>query len=77
MGEVIKFYPAGSAKHPDAVLEQAMGDYESVLLVGYDDEGRLDVRSTTDLDHKEILWLVESFKAKLLAGDYFHDGEEL
>lgn len=52
MGEVIKIYPAGSAKNPDAVLDQAIGQYESVLLVGYDKEGRLDIRSTTDLDHQ-------------------------
>lgn len=77
MGEVIKIYPAGSAKNPDAVLDQAIGQYESVLLVGYDKEGRLDIRSTTDLDHQSILWLIESFKAKLLRGDYFTEEGEL
>lgn len=77
MGEVLKLYPPGSAKNPDAVLEQAIGKYESVLLIGYDHEGRMDIRSSTNLDCKGILWLIESFKKKMLNGDYFHEGEEL
>ena len=71
MSNVVKIYPAGSAKDPDAVLEQAVGNYGSVLLVGWDQEGRLDVRSSTNLDHKEILWLIEVFKQKLVVGDFF------
>lgn len=71
MSNVIKIYPAGSAKDPDAVLDQASGNYGSVLVIGWDREGSLDVRSSTNLDHKEILWLIEVFKQKLVSGDYF------
>lgn len=77
MGDIVKIYPAGSAKDPDAVLEQSVGEYGSVLIIGWDKAGALDVRSSTDINHKDILWLMEVFKSKLLNGDYFHDGEEL
>jgi len=77
MGDIVKIYPAGSAKDPDAVLEQAVGEYGAVLIIGWDKAGSLDVRSSTNLNHKDILWLMEVFKNKLLSGDYFHDGEEL
>lgn len=77
MGDIVKIYPQGSARNPDAVLEQAVGEYESVFVIGLDKEGALEVRSSTNLDHKEILWLMEVFKSKLLKGDYFTEEGEL
>lgn len=73
MGEVIKIYPEGSAKYPDAVLEQAVGVYESVFIIGYDQDGKLDVRASTNLACKDILWLIETFKSKMLNGDYYEE----
>lgn len=67
---VTKFYPKGAAENPDNVLEQAMGQYSDVLIIGYDKDGYLDVRASTTLDHTQINWLVDSFKNKLLNGDY-------
>lgn len=70
-GEVIKFYPRDAAKDPDAVLEQAIGAYRDVLVIGWDENGALDARATELFaDGGEILWLIEQFKHKLLAGDY-------
>lgn len=67
---IVKFYPKDAGKNPDAVLEQAIGKYESVFIIGYDNDGIMDVRASTNLDQKNILWLVEMFKHKMMAGDY-------
>jgi hypothetical protein len=70
-GEVIKFWPKGAAKDPDAVLEQAIGAYRDVLVIGWDENGALDARSTELFaDGGEILWLLESFRFALMAGEY-------
>lgn len=75
MSEVIKFYPADAAKNPDAVLEQAVGQYEKVLILGYDIDGNFDFRASLNLkDGGDVLWLVESFKAKLMNGEF--EGDE-
>ena len=73
---VVKFYPKDAAKDADAVLKQAMGGFSEVLVIGWDKEGFLDARATLGLkDGGDILWLIESFKAKLMNGDYTGDGQ--
>lgn len=68
---IVKFYPSDAAKDPDHVLERAMGQYQEVFILGWDKDGFLDARSTQGLvDGGNILWLIESFKHKLLNGDY-------
>ena len=54
----------------DEVLEKAKDNYSSVIVIGWDKEGFLDVRSTNNLDQKDCLWLVKMFSHKLLRGDY-------
>lgn len=74
MSEIVKFYPADAAKNPDAVLEQAVGVYESVLVLGYDKDGNFDFRASLNLkDGGDVLWLIESFKTKLMNGDFVGD----
>lgn len=73
-GNVVKFYPKNSAECPDAVLEQAVGEFSDVIVVGWDKEGELDVRANTRLTHKDCLWLIEMFKTKLVLGDYGEPG---
>ena len=68
---VVKFYPKDAAKDADAVLEQAVGEFSEVVIIGWDKDGFLDARATLGLkDGGDILWLIESFKAKLMNGDY-------
>lgn len=70
MAEVIKFYPADAAKSADAVLEQAIGGFSEVLVIGWDNDGHIDARATLGLrDGGDMLWLIERFKAKLMNGD--------
>lgn len=68
--KLIKFFPRGSAKNPDAVIEQAIGNYDSVVIIGRDKTEKLDVRASTNLSYAEILWLISLFSQKLLNGDY-------
>lgn len=70
---VVKLYPPTMADEPDAVLEWAKGNYSELLLLGYDEDGALFVRSTSTLQCKDVLWLIECFKQKLLNGDYAAD----
>lgn len=69
--KVIKFYPKDAAKSADAVLEQAVGRYDEVLVIGWDTNGNFDARATLGLkDGAECLWLVEVFKHKLMSGAF-------
>lgn len=71
---VVKFYPRNAADNPDNVLELAVGSYDSVLIIGWDKEGELDCRASTNLaDGGELLWLIEKFKSNLLTGVYEGD----
>lgn len=77
MTDVVKFYPKGAAKDADNVIEQALGRYSEVLIIGFDKDGQFDARATLGLkDGGDCLWLVEQFKLKLLMGDFNPDGEE-
>ena len=68
--KVVKLYTREAAKDPDAVLEQAIGQYSDVLILGWDKEGFLDPRATLGLKSKDLLWLMEIFKFNLLSGMY-------
>jgi len=72
MTEVIKFYPKDAAKNADNVLEQAIGIYDQVLVIGWrkDAEGTMDARATLGLNDGGALWLIEKFKFNLLSGVY-------
>ena len=66
MAKITKLYAANAAKNPDNVLEQAVGKYQSVLIAGYDKNGEVDVRASTDLTREALLWLCEKAKEQIL-----------
>lgn len=70
MSNVVKLYPKDAAKNPDNVLEQAVGTYDEVFVIGYDKDGRLDVRASTNFKSTDIVFALETFKSKLFNGDY-------
>ena len=70
MTNIIKFFPRNAGENPGNVLEQAAGDYESLIIIGFDKAGDLEVRSSTNLNTGEILWAIDRFKHKLMNGDY-------
>lgn len=65
--KIVEMFPSIS---PDVVLEAAKGEYQSVFVIGYDNDGNLDPRASKNLNGKDVLWLMEQFKAKLMNGDY-------
>jgi hypothetical protein len=73
MSNVTKLYPADAAKDPDNVLEQAIGVYDEVLIIGWDKDGELDARADLTMTAREINWIMDVFKSKLLNGDYSDD----
>ena len=70
---IVKFYGKDATIDPNAVLEQAIGEYESLIIIGYDTEGAMDIRASLNLKASEINWLIDSFKQKLVNGDYSED----
>ena len=50
---------------PDRVLESAIGKMDTVIIIGYDDEGMEYFASSTG-DATEMVWLLERMKLKLL-----------
>lgn len=73
MTKIVKFPDMNAAINPDVVLEEAKGTFESLVLVGWDKEGRLDARATLNLSAAEVNWLISVFQQKLLQGDYTDD----
>jgi hypothetical protein len=71
---VVKFYPKDAAKNPDAVLEQAVGVYDKVFIIGYDKDGTLDVRASFNFKMRDIFFALDAFKFMVLNGEY---GERL
>lgn len=69
MGQVVKFSPADAARDPDAVLEAAQGQYQDVVVIGYDHDGDMDVRASLGLDLANVIFLMELFKAMAVSGD--------
>ena len=72
MGQITKveFKTGEVSLDADTVLDKAKDNYTSVLVIGWDKEGFLDVRSTNNLDQKDCLYLAQMFSNKLLNGDY-------
>lgn len=73
MTTITKLYPKDAARNPDAVLEQAIGHYEKVLILGWDKDGFLDARASSNTDKKELLWWLEGFKLDLFS--FIEEGE--
>ena len=70
MSKVVKFYPSNAAKNPDMVLEQAVGIYDQVFVIGYDKNGALEARASLGLSMRDIFFALDAFKFKVLNGDY-------
>ena len=66
----VEFKTGEISLEPDTVLDKAKENYTSLLIIGCDKEGYLDVRSTNNLDQKDCLYLAQMFCNKLLNGDY-------
>lgn len=72
MNNIESIFPANNFSH---VLENAKGEIECGIIIGYDEDGVMQVYGGGLLDGKQPvckdwLWLVQTFSKKLLDGDY-------
>lgn len=65
-GNVIKFYPKNAADNPDSVLEQAIGQYEDVVIIGRNKSGNIDARGSNGAKMRDVLWMIEQLKIIIL-----------
>ena len=67
MSNVINLMPTEATANE--VLEECKGDFEHVLVIGWTSDDALTAKSTTSMDMKEIIYLIEVFKqAIIMAG---------
>ncbi len=67
MSNVINLMPTEATANE--VLEECKGDFEHVLVIGWTPQEQLTAKSTTSMDMKEIIYLIEVFKqAIIMAG---------
>lgn len=67
MSNVINLMPTEATANE--VLEECKGDFEHVLVIGWTPDDALTAKSTTSMDMKEIIYLIEVFKqATIMAG---------
>lgn len=67
MSNIINLMPTEATANE--VLEECKGDFEHVLVIGWTPDDSLTAKSTTSMDMKEIIYLIEVFKqAIIMAG---------
>lgn len=73
-GNVIKFYPANADDSPDAVLERAIGEFDQVVVIGFNKAGTFEARITSGLTMAEVNMLSDTLKWQIIeymmSGDY-------
>lgn len=73
MDNVRSIFPANSFK---VVADNAANEIEVGIVIGYTKDGKLSVFGGGMLDGrqpacKDWLWMIETFKQKMIAGDYY------
>lgn len=70
MATILNFTPKDAAKDPNHVLEAAKGEYDELMILGFNKEGHFDVRGNIGLTPERGMWLCQLFIHKLMNGDY-------
>lgn len=68
MTNVVRLRPR-DATDPDQVLEQAVGKYNHVVVVGVDSDGNFDARCSLGVSVEQAVWLLEKTKSMILTMD--------
>lgn len=66
---VVRFRPANEMESADAVLERAQGVFDEVLIIGFNKAGEVEGRVTLGMTERDAVWLMETLKFALLAGE--------
>jgi len=71
MSNVIRLMPEEATANE--VLETCKDEFEQVLIIGWTKEDLMSAKSTSNLDVKDIIYMVEVFKSVLITAG--HDVE--
>ena len=71
MSNVINIVPNQATS--DEILDNCKGEYKQILVLGWDEEDMLKAKSSSTLDVKEIVYMMEIFKQALLSTGYTID----
>ena len=63
---VVKLHPPDPHEDPDNVINESLGVFDEVLVLGYNKDGELEARASTNMQSRDILWLLETFKQVFL-----------
>jgi hypothetical protein len=63
VSEIVKLYPAAD---PDEVLKQAIGVYDTVVVLGWTKDQAFSGRSSLNMEAGDAILLVELFKMAVL-----------
>jgi hypothetical protein len=55
---------------PDVVLRSAIGVFDRLVVIGYDKDGKIEAFGSLNFSNEEIVFAIERFKHKIMAGDY-------
>jgi hypothetical protein len=64
-----------SLHYPDNVLKRSMGQFEDIILVGTNEDGNMEVRSSLNLTVKDMLWMLEMTKQNILLTALSHEDD--
>lgn len=59
-----------AALDPDVVLRSAIGVFDRLVVLGYDKDGRIEAFGSLNFPNEDIVFAMERFKHKIMAGDY-------
>jgi len=68
MSNVISLLPEEATA--DEVLDECKGEFEQILVLGWTEEGMMSAKSTTSLDVKEIIYMIEVFKSVIISAGH-------
>jgi hypothetical protein len=62
--------------NPDNVMQRSMGHFENIILIGTNEDGHMEVRSSLNLTVKDMLWMLEMTKQNILLTALSHDEDD-
>ena len=68
MSNVISLLPEEATA--DEVLDECKGEFEQILVLGWTEEGMMSAKSTSSLDIKEIIYMIEVFKSVVISSGH-------
>tara|TARA_A100001011_G_scaffold157293_1_gene165704 strand:+ start:2400 stop:2615 length:216 start_codon:yes stop_codon:yes gene_type:complete len=68
MSNVISLLPQEATA--DEVLDECKGEFEQILVLGWTEEGMMSAKSTSSLDIKEIIYMIEVFKSVVISAGH-------